>query len=85
LQQEAFYRCWVCKEAYIKARGIIPLKEFDVSAEPGRAPTLLADRSDPSGVRQWSFSLLDLGVNWRAVVVAQSRNLPLKCWKIDKV
>ena len=85
LQQEAFYTCWVCKEAYIKARGIIPLKEFDVSAEPGQAPTLLADRTCPSEARQWSFSLLDLGVHWRAVVVTQSRNLSLRCWRINKV
>jgi amino acid adenylation domain-containing protein len=85
LQREAFYTCWVCKEAYIKARGIVPLKQFDVSTKPGQAPTLLADRTDLSEVRQWSFSLLDLGVHWRAVVVTQSRNLSLRCWRIDKV
>ena len=61
------------------------MKDFDVSAEPGQAPTLLADRTCPSEARLWSFSLLDLGVHWRAVVVTESRNLSLRCWTIDKV
>lgn len=81
-QSKAFYSYWTSKEAYIKARGIIQLAQFDVSIRPGQNPQLMADRNDPSQVGKWSFSLLNIGSHWRAVVVVKGKNLPLQRWKI---
>ena len=64
----AFFRCWTCKEAFIKLIGdglAFPLAEFDVSAVPGEPPAcsrstaipppraLVAARIDgPAGLRR---------------------------------
>ena len=83
LQRETFYTYWTCKEAYIKARGIIPLNRFAVSLEHSQTPELSFDRDDPHQVGQWSFSLLDVGAGWRAAVAVRKEGLPLRCWRID--
>jgi 4'-phosphopantetheinyl transferase len=83
LQRETFYTYWTCKEAYIKARGIIRLNRFAVSLHHGRTPELSFDMDDPHQVGQWSFSLLDVGAGWRAAVAVRKQSLSLRCWRID--
>ncbi len=54
--QEAFFRCWSRKEAYIKARGeglSLPLNQFDVSVAADASRVLLATRPDPSEAARW--------------------------------
>ncbi len=83
LRRETFYTYWTCKEAYIKARGIIPLNRFTVSLEHSRTPEVSSDMDDPHQVGQWSFSLLDVGAGWRAAVAVQKGGLSFRCWRID--
>ncbi len=80
---EMFYKLWTCKEAYIKARGIIPLGQFTVAIGPSGTPELSADHADPRQVGQWSFSLLPVGGGWQAALVARRENISLKCWSLD--
>jgi amino acid adenylation domain-containing protein len=84
LRTEAFYTCWTCKEAYIKARGIIGLDQFTVSVQPSLAPRLVADQADPSQVTLWSFSLVDVDNHWRAAVVTQVSDVPIRCWRLSQ-
>jgi len=54
----AFYRCWVRKEAYIKALGgglSIPLDSFRVSLKPGERPALLEVRGAAPEAQHWAM------------------------------
>jgi len=57
----AFFRAWVRKEAYLKARGVglqAPLHAFDVSLEPHAPAQLLATRPDASEAARWTLAEL---------------------------
>lgn len=62
-QLAAFYRCWTRKESYLKAcsSGFThPSDNFDVSLLPGQPPALLAHRTEPEQLFNWS--MIDLNV-----------------------
>jgi amino acid adenylation domain-containing protein len=84
LRLEMFYTIWTCKEAYIKARGIVPLKQFTLSLAPGGTPEVSADEIDPRQVGQWSFSLLAVGPDWHAALAVRKGDHTLRCWKVER-
>jgi 4'-phosphopantetheinyl transferase len=78
LRAEGFFNCWTRKEAYVKARGEglqIPLKDFDVSLTPGKAPTL--ESVDSS---RWSLRSFEPAPRYVAAVVAEGKDLKLLRW-----
>ncbi len=84
LRLEMFYTIWTCKEAYIKARGIVPLKQFTLSLGPGGAPEVSADEIDPRQIGQWSFSTLAVGPGWHAALAVRKGDRSLKCWRLER-
>ena len=57
-QQAAFFRAWVRKEAWLKARGTgltEPLDAFDVSLAPGAPAELRATRPDAEEAKLWTL------------------------------
>lgn len=79
LRCEAFYRCWVRKEAYIKARGMglsIPLHSFEVSLSPGSPAELLAS-TEPSDVSAWKLENLEVDAGYVAAVAAEGKDWTL--------
>ena len=84
VQQQAFFRCWTCKEAYIKARGeglSLPLDQFDVSLAPGEPASVLGTRPDPSEASRWSLQELISTPGYAAVLAVEGHQWRLTCWQ----
>lgn len=74
-QLQAFYRCWTCKEAYLKATGsgfLHPSSAFDVTLLPGQPPALLAHRGSHRDVERWEIADVDVPAPYCAAVAYQS-------------
>jgi 4'-phosphopantetheinyl transferase len=72
----AFFRCWTCKEAYLKAIGLglcASLDQFEVSAGRDEMPGLLV-APDPHELQRWSF--WDVPVNDRIAATAVIEGCP---------
>lgn len=57
-RRRAFFRCWTCKEAFIKASGeglSFPLDQFDVSLAAAEPARLLSLRGDAQEALRWSL------------------------------
>lgn len=81
--QQAFFRCWTRKEAYVKAKGgglSIPLDQFDVSVADGDPATLLSTRPDPGEADRWMLHDLPVPAGYAgalAVSVSAEGRKPL--------
>ncbi|MGD1216752.1 MAG: 4'-phosphopantetheinyl transferase superfamily protein, partial [Terriglobales bacterium] len=84
VQQQAFFRCWTCKEAYIKARGeglSLPLDQFDVSLVPGEPAAVLGTQRDPSEASRWSLQELTPASGYAAAIAVKGHGWRLTCWQ----
>ncbi|MDR3635522.1 MAG: 4'-phosphopantetheinyl transferase superfamily protein [Isosphaeraceae bacterium] len=73
-RQEAFFRGWVRKEAYIKAIGMglaLPLADFDVTLAPGEPPRLLHVANQPDAPARWTFGELDPGAGFQGAIAVE--------------
>jgi len=80
---EAFFECWTCKEAYVKARGdglSLLLDQFDVSLRPGEPARLIATRPDAAEARRWQLSGLDVADGYKAALVVEGQGGTLRFW-----
>jgi len=76
LKQEAFFRCWTRKEAFVKAKGdglSLALDQFDVSLRPGESAQLLSSRPDPEEQHRWSMWDLNVGPDYAAALVVEGK------------
>lgn len=83
-QQEAFFRCWTRKEAYLKANGegiAFGLNQFTVSLAPDEPATLLATPLDPSEAGRWSIRHLDPGPGYAGALAVRGPTDRLSCWQ----
>ncbi len=83
-RQEAFFRCWTRKEAYIKATGqglSLPLDQFDVSLSPGEPATISHPRQDPEENASWSLRELDPGPGYAAALAVEGHDWQLRAWQ----
>lgn len=84
-QEEAFYRCWTRKEAYIKAKGDgmrIRLDAFDVSFSPGEAPKLLRSSEGQAECDAWTVYDIDVErKNFAAALVTRGTAIKVENWR----
>ena len=82
-RDQAFFRCWTRKEAYVKARGgglSIPLNEFQVEVEPASTATLLRSTSAPEEVARWQLYDLQPAPDFIGAVCVERHVQQIACW-----
>lgn len=83
-KRETFFKCWTCKEAFIKAIGnglSIPLEKFDVSIVPGEPVKLISIEGDQKRAARWSIQELKPAPGYVAAFALQRRSWLLYCWQ----
>ena len=83
-RDEAFFRCWTRKEAYIKARGkgmSIPLDQFEVSFLPGDPPKIIRIEDDPQAAARWSLFNLEPGDGYTGALAVEGHPDQLKLFR----
>jgi 4'-phosphopantetheinyl transferase len=82
-REEAFFRCWTRKEAYLKALGeglTRPLGGFDVSLLPGEPAQLLRVKGHPGETDRWSLKTLRPASGFMAALAVEGRGWRLLRW-----
>jgi 4'-phosphopantetheinyl transferase len=83
-RNEAFFRCWTCKEAYLKARGeglSMPLDRFQVAVIPGQPARLLRVEGDLKEASRWSLRELVPAPGYVATLAVEGGGWRLSCWR----
>jgi 4'-phosphopantetheinyl transferase len=76
LRRAAFYRCWTCKEAFVKARGEglgLALDRFAVSVVPGTPAALLHVDGDREEAERWQLLSLTPADGFAAALCVEGR------------
>lgn len=74
MQLNAFFDCWVRKEAYVKGVGAglsIPLDSFWVSFAPGEPTALLGVRNNMAECREWTLHSLPMSKGYSGAVAVR--------------
>lgn len=77
----AFFDCWTCKEAFVKALGLglsLPLDRFTISHFSGDSPELTRCDAEFTGGKRWTLLPLDLGADYSAAIVVEGDTLPIR-------
>lgn len=83
-RQEAFFNCWVRKEAYIKAIGnglYHPLDRFDVSLAPGEPARLLSVEGNAEQASCWFMKSLTPEDGYVAALAVKGSDFCPSYWK----
>lgn len=79
----AFFKCWTCKQAYLKARGEgsgLPPGRLAVDLFPAEAAQLLSLDGDPSEAARWSLRELTPAPGYVAALAVEGKGWQLTCW-----
>lgn len=80
-----FYRCWTCKEAFLKAQGFgltRNLDSFDVDLRSGPA-RLVATRPDPSETERWQLLEVETASGYAAAAATNGPISKLSALRCD--
>ena len=83
-RDEAFFRCWTRKEAYLKARGeglMISLQGFSVSIDLGEPARLLRSDGGEEELARWELRDLDPPVGYAGALAVAGTGWELRRWR----
>jgi len=84
----AFYTCWTCKEAYIKATGKgfrIPLNKFSINLESNKKAKSLHYVDQPNNSLNYSVYTLDILNNYKMAICIKANPNKNLLINIDKI
>jgi 4'-phosphopantetheinyl transferase len=79
----AFFKCWTCKQAYLKARGAgagLAPGRLAVALVPAEDAQLLSLDGDPSEAARWSLRELAPAPDYVAALAVEGKGWQLTCW-----
>jgi 4'-phosphopantetheinyl transferase len=85
-RQQAFYRCWTRKEAYLKGNGeglAFGLDQFSVSLKRDEPAALLETLTDPAEASRWSLFHVDPAPGYTGAVAIRGAVSALQCWQSE--
>jgi len=77
----AFFRCWTCKEAFLKAQGVglsRSLESFDVEVDPSRSARLISTRPNVDESEAWFLHDIDVPPGYAAAMAVEGRITEMK-------
>jgi len=84
-QIRAFFRCWTCKEAFLKAQAVglsRSLESFDIDLQCERA-RLAATRPDASEAERWSIVEINAAPGYAAAICIEGRAETIRLFRYD--
>jgi 4'-phosphopantetheinyl transferase len=84
-KMQAFFRCWTCKEALLKAEGIglsrsLDSFDIDISSDCAR---ILATRPDPAEAGRWCLFELEAPSGYAAAAVVESPVQAIRVFQLE--
>jgi 4'-phosphopantetheinyl transferase len=84
----AFFDCWTCKEAVVKALGTgltLPLNRFELVIVPGAAPKLTSLEGDLGAGERWQLLALDMGAGISGALAVEGNPATVRCqaWDLE--
>ena len=82
--EEAFFRCWTRKEAFLKARGTgitEGLHAFEVDFADERRASFTAMKPEFGAISDWSLEAIHLGAGWTGAVAVCTPQINTHCWR----
>jgi 4'-phosphopantetheinyl transferase len=85
-QQQAFFKGWTCKEAYLKAtgEGLIGLEQVEVSVTPGEPAALLSIQGDAKAAARWSVRQLTIAAGYAVALAVEGHGWNLDWGTVDE-
>jgi 4'-phosphopantetheinyl transferase len=77
----AFFKCWTCKEAFIKNLGdglYYPLDQFDVNLHPQQSAHLLRVSSDPHEASSWQLVSFPVAEDYLGALAVRDTTLQVR-------
>ena len=86
-KQEAFFKGWTCKEAYLKAigYGLAGLEQVEVSLTPGEPAALLSIQGDSKAASRWSLQQLIPAPGYMAALAVEGHGWHLNWGSVTEL